>query len=447
MTRLDALLTKLAGPRDRDQFLQAGPPTVWTRIFLIARIGYRFIWAYVALLVVAIVWVAASGMDVYHRTEMPQFCNGCHEMGGNFDTWSSSRHGGIKCIDCHAKPGISGYVEAKLGGIHQLVTHLTAKTIADIKLGPSHEDTVSANCERCHEETARASDRRGRVMAHKRHREMKITCIACHSGNVAHPTLAQSRDPVAGVVDTGRCYQCHDGNHVAEGRKAFDAKDEANCVRCHPDAKFGAAHVAHPKDGRHYKPCLDCHALQEAKNHYFMDKTDQGKLCARCHQIDRPLASMHKPFREGQCDKCHTVMVPAFLFRTGPKADQKFCLGCHTAIATAVDPAQPATLTAFSDPEEDHHRQHAADVGGPDLCLQCHGGHGGPSERGLLTLRGDGSGDPGHWKGTATGGSCTGACHGTETVQYDRKGNKPPPAMPAAQDSTAAAAPAEEDRP
>lgn len=94
----------------------------------------------------ALLWTGAAGMDVYHRTEMPEFCGTCHEMGSNFKTWSSSRHESIRCVDCHARTGVGGWLAAKMAGVSQLVTHVTADSIEDIRLGRKHEKIVSDNC-------------------------------------------------------------------------------------------------------------------------------------------------------------------------------------------------------------------------------------------------------------------------------------------------------------
>ena len=422
MNRFDSLLKRLAHPRD-GALLQT--PGWRPRLRLIARISLRYFWAYLILLSLATVWVAASGMDVYHRTEMPQFCNSCHEMGHNFDTWEGSKHGTIRCIDCHAKPGLSGYAEAKMAGVAQLYTHLTANKIEGIHLEKRHEDIVSANCERCHPETARAADRHNRVMAHKRHGELGLACVTCHTGSVAHPTPAEAKDPLAGLVETKTCFKCHDGKtpqDVAGGVKkvAFAATDKDSCQKCHPDSTWGKEHGGGQE-------CLDCHEIAKGKLHYQMDKQNQAQLCTKCHDKPEGLTSTHKPFAQGKCGDCHRVMAPAYLFRFGPKPDQAFCFNCHQDVAGALALPTATTMTQFADGPDDFHRQHADDIGrSPKLCLKCHDGHGSDGEHAMLRLKPeDKDGEPGVYKKTATGGTCTGACHDDETKTYDRTGKKP----------------------
>lgn len=418
MSPLDSLLQRLARPEDSPLLIK---PSWSRRLRLIARISWRYLWVYLALLAVAVVWVGASGMDVYHRTEMPQFCNTCHEMGRNFDTWESSRHGGIRCIDCHARPGLSGYVAAKTAGLAQLYAHLTAKDISDIHLERQHREIVSENCVRCHPETARAADRHSRVMAHKRHGELGLGCVTCHSGSVAHPTPREAKDPLAGIVATEKCFECHDGKHTVvvpggKARSAFSAVAPASCTQCHPDAEFGKEHGGGSE-------CLDCHEVATGQVHFQLDKQNQAALCEKCHDAPARAASTHRPVAQGKCDECHRVMAPAYLFRFGPSADKDFCLACHPDVAGALALPQAATLTQFADGRDDRHRSHLDDIGdSPALCRSCHAGHASPAARGLVSLHSDDDADPpGQFTATESGGSCTGACHGDETVTYDRR--------------------------
>ncbi len=433
MNRIDSFLERLAQSPDVGTAQQ---PSWQRRARLIARISLRYFWLYLLLLIGATVWVAASGMDVYHRTEMPQFCNSCHEMGHNFSTWEGSRHGSIRCIDCHARPGLTGYAAAKLAGIAQLYTHVTAKTISDIHLEKRHEDIVSENCVRCHAETARAADRHNRVMAHKRHAELGLACVTCHSGAVAHPTAAQAKDPLAGIVETKKCFECHDGKHQqgltpATAKVAFAATNKDSCQKCHPDSAYGKEHGGGSE-------CLDCHEIAKGQLHYQMDKQNQGAICAKCHDPPKDLKSTHKPFAQNKCGECHKVMAPAYLFRFGPKPDENFCLRCHEDVAGALAMPNATTLTQFADGKEDRHRQHADDIGhSPDLCLKCHAAHGSEAVRAMVHLKApDADAKPGVFTATPTGGSCTGACHDDDTRQYDRTGKKPAIAAPAATTGT-----------
>ncbi len=442
MTAFDRLLERLVRPADLAAVADSTGGV--RRLRLLARVAWRFFWVYLVLVLMALLWTGAAGMDVYHRTEMPEFCGTCHEMGANFKTWSSSRHESIRCVDCHARSGVTGWLAAKMAGVSQLVTHVSADSIEDIKLGRKHEEIVSENCQRCHRDTARAGDRKSRAMAHGRHQKLGIGCVACHSGNVAHPVEGQAEHPVAGLVEVATCFQCHDGGHRYGEAVAFATTNENHCAKCHPDATFAQAHFEGDKSGKRHKPCLDCHQQTKGQPHYAMAKADTPMMCARCHEPAKDLVSTHKPYQQGDCAACHQVMVPAFLFKHSAKGDKAFCLGCHDGMAMAL--AAPATATACldcgpnairmpmqasltigDDGDLDLHRDHLDNIGdSPQVCRSCHAGHGGPSARGLIVLRGD---DDVRGTHTATpdGGNCTGACHDDDTVQYQRR----PIALPA----------------
>lgn len=399
------------------------------RLRVVARIALRYSAIYVSLLMLAFVWVATSGMDVYHRTEGPEFCNACHEMNPNFKTWANSRHGNIKCVDCHARPGFSGWIQAKMAGTAQLVSHLSAESIEDIHLLQHHKEIVSENCQRCHEDSARIADRRGRAIAHKRHGELNVACIECHSGNVAHPTEEEAKHPVRGLVEVAACFKCHDGKNSFQSpqgpRVAFAAVDEKSCEKCHPDSKSALEHGKDDPKTTQRKPCLDCHEQAPSGTHYAMDRKDQGKLCAKCHEPEKKaeFASVHEPFAKGKCDECHKVMASAYLFRDGPKVSKAFCLGCHDNVAGALALPQATTKTMFADGATDLHRSHADDASdeGERLCLACHAPHGSKATRGLVHLRPDGDGaEPGTFTATATGGTCGGSCHDGDDRTYDR---------------------------
>lgn len=422
---LDRLLGRLASAEDRALLEK---PTLRVRMRVLARTTARYFWLYLVLLVASLAWVSASGMDVYHKTESPEFCSGCHEMGINFDTWANSRHHSIRCIDCHAKPGLTGWVAAKAGGVAQLYTHLTAKSINvdEIELKQKHMDIVSDNCGRCHTGATRLTERDGRRIAHDKHAEAGVACIQCHTGRVAHPDAKDAKITFVGLADTDTCFKCHDGKTTFAGTKGpikvFGTGDETACKNCHPDSIHAQAHFGDKAAGK--KPCLDCHEHKDgAQRHYLMDHVNQGKLCGKCHEPNKQTASIHKPYAEGKCDTCHQVMAPGFLFRGQPKANQAFCLSCHGDVAKAIGLAQPATLTNFRDGDSDLHASHAKDASdrGDRLCLSCHDGHASGAAKAMIFLRGVDGGEPGKFEAKPTGGSCTGSCH-DDGMSYDRSG-------------------------
>ncbi|OIP32957.1 MAG: hypothetical protein AUK47_19745 [Deltaproteobacteria bacterium CG2_30_63_29] len=422
MSRFNKLLRKLARPEDKekvDDSLKGVP-----RLRVVARVALRFWWAYAILFLISGVMVMSAGMDIYHRTEMPQFCVGCHEMQGNYDSWEFSAHKGIKCVDCHATPGLMGYLEVKLSGVKQLVTHITADSIDDIHLGEHHKEIVSDNCQRCHPGVVRVDERYGLNISHEKHLDNGLMCVTCHSGRFAHPESEEMAKQ--GLADMTECYGCHDGESTIDGHTAFDAKNEANCQNCHPDSRLALEHGGNDPSVKSRKPCLDCHS--EAEGHFIMDPDNEKALCGNCHDLPDAIkaASAHKPYADGKCNKCHTVMANSHLFGVGPKPSNTLCFSCHKTLSDIVNADNPEAVSAFSDGKSDLHIGHKEYIGEEaeeDWCLACHTPHASEMKK-LIKLRKpdrtEEVAEPGVYTKTENGGTCSGACHEGDEMEYTR---------------------------
>lgn len=429
MARLDKLLLRLARPEDRAALRRR--PGWLVRFRAMAGIALRYIWVYLLLFVGAAVLTVGAGTDIFHRTEMPRFCGACHEMDANFDTWERSQHGSIKCVDCHARPGLSGWIAAKTAGTNQLLHHFTAESIDDIGLKEKHKQIVSENCQRCHPGARRLNERRGLRIEHERHDKLGLQCVDCHAGNIAHPAEEPAPgEKVAGLVDIALCFKCHDGAQKVGEDVAFDARDEQSCGSCHPDARFALAHGEGHPSTKTRKPCLSCHDLPEGQPHFTWDRARQADLCRKCHEATTGFVSTHKPYAEGKCDDCHRVMAPSHLFRVGPKPSAAFCLGCHEDLGKILVAEETDRLSAFANAEDqtDLHKYHAGELDDdPQWCATCHAPHGSAAKRSLVKLvekKGDDEEDEeavaAAYEATATGGTCSGSCHGEDTMEYDR---------------------------
>ncbi len=439
MSRLNSLLRRLASPKDRE--LLDRNPALEVRLRILARIGLRFWWAYLGILVLLAMGTVSAGMDVYHRTEQPQFCGGCHEMGQNFDTWNVSRHKDITCADCHAQPGLLGWVKAKTAGLKQLRVHFTATNISGIRIESNQRTIISDNCSRCHAGLARLGERLGLGVSHRQHLEKGLACITCHTGAFTHPgnrkaaaggaadggtTVAEKPAAPkhetdakgafeAQFVEVAVCFQCHDGKTKQNDTVVFSAQDETKCLKCHPDAEQAAAHGARSRRGADRKPCLDCHELEKDNAHYQVP-TDVGPMCAKCHEQEKHPSKLHQPYRSGECAECHRVMSPTYLFKFGPRPTNTLCIHCHDEIKAVLgaEPVGETDLTDFSDGTTDLHQKHAQELSkkSNDWCFDCHAPHGSDAPKALIRLR-----EPLNAKTTGTfekkdpGGACTSACH------------------------------------
>lgn len=445
MPRLSSIIRKLARPADRE--LLDRSPTLVTRLRVMGRIGLRFWWIYLIVLFLLSLGTVSAGMDVYHRTEQPQFCGACHEMSNNFETWRESRHKNITCADCHAEQSATGWLRTKVAGARQLVTHFSAESIDNIKVQEDQRGVIDSNCRRCHAGLARVGERFGLGVSHRQHLEKGLQCITCHSGSFTHPVKqvpatesaashadknpaeaaaadADAPEPKASqhsgkallesrFVDVAECYKCHDGKTTVGDTVAFSAEDETKCSKCHPDADQALAHGARHSSSANRKPCLDCHDTKSGGAHFTMG--DVALICGKCHE-KKEHQSMHNPYSRGECSECHSVMSQAYLFKSGPRPTNAGCLvGCHDSITTLLAEKKPAELSAFSDGAVDLHKLHADELGktSNDWCLACHAPHFSDSMRALVSIRQQ---DDFKTRGTATltmysGGSCQGGCH------------------------------------
>ena len=431
MWLVDPILRRFATPEDRK--ILADEPGMVTRMRVIARTGLRYFWVYLVVLLLLVTVTFGSGMDIYHRTEVPEFCASCHEMEVNLARWKAPLHKSLACASCHTRPGVAGWVSAKMGGIRQVLTHFT-ETIPSPEMTVEQFEITSENCRRCHMGAARLGERHGLVISHKRHLEIGVQCVQCHSRIFAHPKLTkEGRTDITWkppLVHTPRCFECHDGEGRFQGAVAFRQDDEENCERCHPDAGLGNHHGGVELD------CSDCHELveygpeDERRRHYPVhQETVAEEICGLCHDdvLEEKYASMHMPFQEGMCLQCHRVMTPSHLYLTGSKPTVDTCLlgGCHSMLTGVLQGDPQAGQTLFADGGTDLHRRHGALLGDKrDWCMSCHATHGSDSPVAQVRLRGGAKGgdgeEPGKFEADPSGGTCTGACHGGERVRYTR---------------------------
>jgi nitrate/TMAO reductase-like tetraheme cytochrome c subunit len=409
MRIVDPILRRLATPRDAR--LLAEDPGKILRLRVIARISLRYFWIYAMVIVVAAVATVASGYDIYHTTESAEFCASCHTMldsvAGDFGKWKAPLHKSLECASCHVRPGMEGWMEAKWGGMRQAFHHVKADiTGEDLKpkMTDDQKDITSENCQRCHEGATRLRERGGLVIAHNRHVGIGLLCIKCHDKGFAHPeSVGGLPEPI--LARKSQCIGCHNTDAAA-----FRADSDKNCTRCHVDAGIGNRHGGARFD------CTDCHEEGEEGAHYPLPTEDIGEaICENCHDIERGYASTHGAFEKGLCLECHNVMSPSHLYVTGSRPTAIACLVCHDEMAEVLGDIHGVRLSRFADGDRDLHRFHQSQVGEDQLwCLSCHAPHGSDATVAQIQLKGT-------FQVAPEGGSCSGDCHGEETVSYDRR--------------------------
>lgn len=106
-----------------------------------------------ALVAMGFFLVSAFGSyQTYHYTESIQFCGqSCHKpMGPEFTAYNDSPHARVACTECHIGAGATGYVKAKLNGVHQLYCTLSGNMRQPIPTPVKNIPLTQETCEQCH---------------------------------------------------------------------------------------------------------------------------------------------------------------------------------------------------------------------------------------------------------------------------------------------------------
>ncbi len=104
--------------------------------------------------------VIASQLSYRAVTHMEsvQFCGQtCHVMKPEFTAHMRPSHAAVDCVECHVKPGATGFVQAKMAGTRQLWAVIRNNYPRPIESAMESNRLVSSaeTCEQCHERARR----------------------------------------------------------------------------------------------------------------------------------------------------------------------------------------------------------------------------------------------------------------------------------------------------
>ncbi len=319
-------------------------------------------------------------------TENPAFCGkNCHIMKPYYDSWRTSSHNDVRCVECHYEPGTIGHLKGKINGLMQFYRYETTEEYS----GRMYARVLDKNCLVCHEKRILSSDigYLGVNFSHRNHllqsrRGIGLTCTSCHSmlvigmgehRTVTDPSCSQCHQGIVQkdighiVVTEATCITCHfrdvpnntaisgcpschgppketprnytNFNHISHLNRGFE------CLSCHANISTGANDIV-PKN-----KCFECHNIRERVERYedfsFVHKTHvtNNKIaCYECHSNVK-----HTPaIKENLCATCHASEHPADWLLTHKKEvligkicsdchKPKFCADCH---ATGVVPGR-----------------------------------------------------------------------------------------------------------
>ena len=279
----------------------------------------RLLWIAIVLLPLG---VAAMFMGI-EVSSQPGFCGTCHVMAPYYQSWQTSSHNDVKCVECHIPPGITNELHKKFEAMSMVTSYFTGtygtKPWAEVP---------DASCLRpgCHEQRLLSGrevyenvlfDHQDHLAEMRRGKELR--CTSCHSQIVQGKHIA---------VTESTCFLCH-----FKGQSLNDGV--ATCTLCHevPERTITTAGLKfnHGDVKRFDMDCADCHAgvVQGQGN-------VPESRCVSCHSEQSRLArytdteflhQMHVTDHKVECLQCHNEIqhkVPERLEHA-----QSDCATCH----------------------------------------------------------------------------------------------------------------------
>jgi len=297
-------------------------------------------------------------------SSQPQFCGSCHIMAPYYESWKTSSHSEVPCVDCHISPGITHEIRKKWEALSMVASYITGTYGTN-----PWAEIDDAACLRCHQRRLLAGEElfgdvlfdHGPHLTELRHGK-KLRCTSCHSQivqgqhiSVTSPTciLCHFKGETA-TADTTRCTLCHTipERTIEKGMVTFNHGDvkrfDMNCEWCHSQGA-GPLEGTVPRER-----CFTCHneseRLEQYDQHQQMHRvhvTDHKVDCLNCHLEIQHGQPWHgdSATAESGCGSCHRFghspqrslyagiggrgvpPMPAPMFLAGVA-----CEGCHIQV-------------------------------------------------------------------------------------------------------------------
>jgi len=276
--------------------------------------------------ILGIILVGVGTVGFVEYSSQPGFCNNCHIMEPYYESWTTSSHREVACINCHIAPGIKAEAMTKVQAANMVVKYFTGaygtKPWAEVE---------DASCLRsgCHSERLIEGvvDYNGVRFDHRPHlgelrRGIQLRCTSCHSQIVQGDHIA-----VTGTT----CFLCHFGSRQ-------EAKPLAGCTGCHADpprlvTQAGQV-VDHKSFAKNQAACLSCHKQVT----HGTGNVDQSR-CFSCHNEpdrlaaiddDEKLHRVHVGEHDVSCILCHAPIDHKVMELT-PNLELD-CQSCHSQV-------------------------------------------------------------------------------------------------------------------
>lgn len=319
---------------------------------------------YTATIIILLLILTAGAAEY---TSRPSFCPTCHYMEPFYQSWRTSAHNKVDCVECHFEPGISGTIKGKLNGLVQIVNYISLS----YKKRKPWAEIPDNTCARsgCHEKQALQDttyEFKGIQFNHKHHlqelrRGKTLKCTSCHSQIVqgSHIEVTESTcfnchfkksdDPEHKYDKLSNCTTCHDWKSKTKEQMAQYRYDHTSvvqnnipCNSCHTSVVAGNGDVGKER-------CFQCHFETERLDKYddtkFMHETHIAKhtmKCFVCHNPIQHAVQRIDPNSPPDCISCHSnahnYQVDLFTGENGNNVEKSpsimylngiNCKGCH----------------------------------------------------------------------------------------------------------------------
>jgi hypothetical protein len=302
-----------------------------------------------------------------------------------YESWLSSTHAKVNCIDCHYDQGLAGYWAGKL----RLAGEVARYWVGAYNVRP-HSRVSDQNCLRCHpgKDLEKTATYRQKIpFSHVKHygnptRGIEMTCTTCHSQLVQGNHLAIDDSAcilchftgVARGESVSRCHLCHGPpkDQITVRGVVFHhseyLKSGVDCMTCHVHVTRGTGDVPREK-------CYSCHVehFEEFGKTELMHQThitEQKLKCTDCHSALEhgkiELAQALSP----DCSTCHgsgrhSVQEEIYIGIGG------------SGVETQPDPMFLASVTCTACHQSRHKpnspMRTVISAATPESCVNCHG--------------------------------------------------------------------------
>lgn len=317
-------------------------------------------------------------------SSQPRFCGSCHYMNPYYESWKTSTHKEVACVECHIPPGITSEFRKKYEALAMVARYFTGT----YSTNPWAEvDDQSCLRSGCHTKRVLLGREvyQGVLFDHQPHltemrREKRLRCTSCHSQIVqgSHISVTATTCFLCHFKNarlneaTARCTLCHEvpEKTITTAGLSFDHGDvkrfDMNCTACHQGVVRGNGEVPRER-------CYTCHNDQARLNLFGkteflhrMHVTEHKVECLNCH-----IEIVHKiPAREEalatECQSCHSSAAGHSAVRdlyrgiggkgVKPRPAQMYlagvrCEACHKAVQSESGRASEVSCMSCHGPK------------------------------------------------------------------------------------------------